>query len=148
MYEYDGEPLYCCGYLAGLDSDDLCGDGRDPFTLSRADLMFGHAALENATLTGGDTAAGTTATASAATKTVTATSRPADDSCGEDDGEEIGAAVGAPLGAVALLATGWGLWERRKMKMTTMAVLGACGRTRGLVNTVSVSRMTLSTLRH
>ena len=104
--EADGDNYYCCGTLEADDEDVSCAYERIPFKLDDAQVMFGHAALENATLAAG-----------AATTTVTATSSstqaPASDSC-EDDGEDIGLGVGVPLGVTALLALGWGLLERRR----------------------------------
>lgn len=115
------------------DNDTVgCDDNRSPFTLGSARLMYGYAALENATLTSDVTDSPSSAPGKSATSIATAlptasTSSSTGGSC-QDDSLPIGLGVGVPFGIIALLAVAWGFWERRKrvraQEVTAAAIAG------------------------
>lgn len=134
----DGGIQFCCGFLVAENDTVGCAQNQSSFTLATARLMYGVAALENATLTSDVNASSSstdTSTASITMASTTASERasagttsssPADGSC-QDDSMTIGVGVGVPLGVMALLAVAWGLWERRRRvrsQTTAAAVAG------------------------
>lgn len=118
--DIDEEYHFCCGYpVADAQGTWACPNNRSSFTISNSRLMFGFAALENATLTSSAATSSSTDTPSASTSTTTAPTSSGDSLASsdvrcEDNGTEIGLGVGLPLGAIALLAVAWGLWERKR----------------------------------
>ncbi|ROW01128.1 hypothetical protein VSDG_02836 [Cytospora chrysosperma] len=118
--DIDEEYHFCCGYpVADAQGTWACPNNRSSFTISNSRLMFGFAALENATLTSSAATSSSTDTPSASTSTTTAPTSSGDSLASsdvrcEDNGTEIGLGVGVPLGVIALLAVAWGLWERKR----------------------------------
>lgn len=125
LNNYDGRDQFCCGLLVADNDTVGCDDNRSPFTLGSARLMYGYAALENATLTSDATDSSSSAMATASSTVSTSSSTGG--SC-QDDSLPIGVGVGVPLGIIALLAMAWGFWERRMrvraQEVTAAAIAG------------------------
>ncbi|ROW13696.1 hypothetical protein VPNG_04511 [Cytospora leucostoma] len=120
----DEEYHFCCGYpVADAQGVWACPDNRSSFTISNSRMMFGFAALENATTASSATASSPTATPSTSTSTSTPPAGSGDAARCEDDGRKIGLGVGVPLGVMALLAVAWGLWERRRVRTQSAAAV-------------------------
>lgn len=102
---------YCCGTPVSESGSVVCPLGEDSFEVEDGDIVFGRAALYNATAASGSesTAAPTSAGAGS-----TASSSPDDSS--SCNNAAIGAGVGVPLGIIALLAIAWAIWERSRAK--------------------------------
>lgn len=77
LKEDDGEYQYCCGYLVA-DGDTVgCAHNQSSFTISGSRLMFGYAALEDATLsTSSVSVSASVGETSSATGTPTAATTP------------------------------------------------------------------------
>ncbi|ROW04886.1 hypothetical protein VMCG_04928 [Cytospora schulzeri] len=118
LKEEDGEYYYCCGDLVANGDTVGCAHNQSSFTVGQSRLLFGYAALADATQSTATISVSVSGTTGAATTSATSSSSsdsPAPtDSGWEDNGTKIGVAVGVPLGVVALLAVAWGFWERRR----------------------------------
>ncbi|ROV88056.1 hypothetical protein VMCG_10415 [Cytospora schulzeri] len=112
----DEEYHFCCGYpVADAQGVWACPENRSSFTISNSRLMFGSAALENATVT-------------SSTDFPTASTNSGDSLASsnfgcEDNDRKIGLGVGVPLGVLALLAVAWGLWERKRARTQSAAAV-------------------------
>lgn len=120
----DAPWMYCCGG-ADQNSDygsSACADGELPFALPDAGLLFGYAGLADAEVvisSSSSSAASTIISRDSTSPNTTTSDTAAAPSSTADTGPSaavVGAAVGVPLGTIALLALGWGFWERRKRR--------------------------------
>ncbi|KAL4905021.1 hypothetical protein BDW74DRAFT_153981 [Aspergillus multicolor] len=112
----DGRAIYCCGGQSS-NSSSSCENGDDPFVLEDGEMIFGVAALADAT---SDSNANSTASDSGSDSNSGGADGGQDGSgsssesnCSNND-VAIGAGVGVPLGVLALSAVAWALLERRK----------------------------------
>lgn len=129
LNNYNGKEQFCCGLITAENGTAGCANNRGSFTLGSARLMYGYAALENATVTSDEFSSSSTSTTSEATafSTAGATSGTSTDGSCRDDSTAIGAGVGVPLGVMALAGLAWGFWERRKRVGSQKAAAGAGG---------------------
>jgi hypothetical protein len=102
------EWLYCCvGSDYGNNYSSACADGRNPFTIASAALIYRVAALSTAEVIS------STATQATASGTSASGSETCPDS-GAQITAAVGAGVGVPLVVVSLSAIGWALWGAPK----------------------------------
>jgi hypothetical protein len=114
----DGRAIYCCGYQSANQTTDECANGDRPFVLEDGEMVFGRAALADATEDGNSSSSTTTSTSPTATETDASTDSA---TCSNND-VAIGAGVGVPLGVLALSAVAWALLERRRRVKTVAGV--------------------------
>ncbi|KAL4887668.1 hypothetical protein BJY04DRAFT_212696 [Aspergillus karnatakaensis] len=113
----DGRAIYCCGEASGNQTTSECSNGDPPFILEDGELVFGRAALA-------DASSNSTSSSNGNGNGSGDEDSPADsDSDSDAEGTcssstchstAIGAGVGVPLGVLALSAIAWALLERRR----------------------------------
>ncbi|KAJ0420542.1 hypothetical protein BJY00DRAFT_284049 [Aspergillus carlsbadensis] len=120
----DGRAIYCCGYQSANQTTDECANGDAPFVLEDGEMVFGRAALADASEDPSSSA--TTSTS----PTSTSGREPESSTCSNND-VAIGAGVGVPLGVLALSAVAWALLERRRRAKTVAGVGNGSGAEHG-----------------
>ncbi|KAL2847898.1 hypothetical protein BJX68DRAFT_105559 [Aspergillus pseudodeflectus] len=128
----DGRAIYCCGYQSANQTIDECANGDAPFVLEDGEMVFGRAALADASED--SSSSSTTSTSPTATGT-DASTEPS--TCSNND-VAIGAGVGVPLGMLALSAVAWALLERRRRVKTVTGVGIGSGAERGHAHVLEV----------
>lgn len=116
--------IYCCGYQSENNNATRCSNGDAPFVLEDGNMIFGRAALVNATASqlNPSTTSGLVASITGATNTTSG-----NDECfsSHNNSTAIGVGVGVPLGVLALCAVAWALTERRRSRRNQRTETGA-----------------------
>ncbi|KUI54691.1 hypothetical protein VP1G_02081 [Cytospora mali] len=122
---------YCCGSVVAYNDTVACEKNQSSFSLGDSRILFGYAALENASISSAmSTSTSTSSTTSVSTCTTLGPSYTAGSTNGchsENDKARVAVGIGVPLGIIALLAVAWGLWERWKRINTKPATVVAGG---------------------
>ncbi|KAJ5689916.1 hypothetical protein N7462_004308 [Penicillium macrosclerotiorum] len=110
--------MYCCGYQSANSNSTRCANGDAPFVLEDGAMIFGRAALSNAST--GSTTETTNTTCASDGNAESSSSH----SSGNNNSTAIGVGVGVPLGILALCAVAWALVERRRGKQRQSIMSG------------------------
>lgn len=111
-YKSSSSSTYCCGTPVSKDGEVVCPFDQPEITVQDGNIIFGRAALTNATASASDSAPTSTLTGSP--EGSTGSSQSGDGSISSCNDVAIGAGVGVPLGVIALLSIVWAIWERRR----------------------------------
>jgi hypothetical protein len=105
--------IYCCGYQSEYNNATRCSNGDAPFVLEDGNMIFGRAALFNATASRLNSSS---TGVSVASMTGTTNTADGNEECPSSHGNStaIGVGVGVPLGVLALCAVAWAFTERRR----------------------------------
>jgi hypothetical protein len=107
--------IYCCGYQSEYNNATRCSNGDAPFVLEDGDMIFGRAALFNATA-GRLNSSSTGVSIASTTETTNTASGNEECPSPHSNSTVIGVGVGVPLGVLALCAVAWALSERRRSR--------------------------------
>jgi hypothetical protein len=129
----DGRAIYCCGYQSANQTTDECADGDAPFVLEDGEMVFGRAALADAS----EDKDSSSSTATSTSPTATGIDANTDSATCSNNDVAIGAGVGVPLGVLALSAVAWALLERRR-RVKTVAGVGMAEHEHGRVREVFI----------
>jgi hypothetical protein len=120
--------IYCCGYQSEYSNATRCSNGDAPFVLEDGNMIFGRAALFNATASRLNPSS---TSASVASMTGTTNTAGGNEECPSphSNSTAIGVGVGVPLGVLALCSLAWALTERRRSRSNQRTDTGAAQET-------------------
>lgn len=121
--------IYCCGYQSEYNNGTRCSNGDAPFVLEDGNMIFGRAALFNATASQLNSSSTSVSVASMTGATNTGGG---DEECSSphSNSTAIGVGVGVPLGVLAICAVAWALTERRRSRSNQRTEAGGTEETR------------------
>ncbi|KUI70575.1 hypothetical protein VM1G_11698 [Cytospora mali] len=118
---------YCCGRVVAYNNTVACEKNQSSFSLGDSEMLFGYAALENASISSATSTSSCTSVSTCNTLGPSYTANSTNGSRSENDNARIAVGIGVPLGIIALLAVAWGFWERRKRINTKPTTVVAGG---------------------